>query len=172
MIMVNTFRLYYRSVEGRRFVDALSLKIIGFGEIIRKVIITRFSWTLSGLLNGGIPLLESLRTSESTITNMHMKEQIQYCRHQIMEGKSLTKAFQRLDIFPRMFKDMVMVGEETGNLADQLKKIGDCYDQEINYAIEGISSMIEPMMMMFIGLAIGFVLVSLFLPMYQILAAF
>jgi type IV pilus assembly protein PilC len=172
IFMLNSLKVYYSTVEGRMLIDTFTINMILFGNILRKVLITRFCWTLSGLISGGISVLESLKTSESIITNMYMRSQIQKCRLQIIEGKSLSRAFADVEMLPRMFKDMVMVGEETGHIAEQIKKIGNFYDMEINYAIESFSSIIEPILIMVMGIVIGFVLISLFLPIYQIVQSF
>ncbi len=172
IFMLNAYRVYYATVQGKKLVDTFAINLILIGDLLRKVLITRFSWTMAGLISAGISVMEALKTSEMVITNAYMREQIERCRLGVVQGKSLRQAFDKVEILPRMFKDLVMVGEETGNLSDQLKKIGDFYDQEIQHVIESFSSILEPVMIMVMGIVIGFIVVSLFLPIYQIVQQF
>jgi type IV pilus assembly protein PilC len=167
-----SFMSYYKTVQGKRLVDSMLVNAILVGDLMRKVLITRFCWTLSGLMAGGISVMESLKTSESVVTNAYMREQIEKCRLQVVQGKSLTDAFRKIELLPRMFKDLVMVGEETGNLSEQLKKVGDYFDMEIKYAIETFSSLLEPLLIVVMGIVIGIILISLFLPIYQLVQSF
>jgi len=172
ILAVNSFAGYYRTQQGRRLVDSIIVHTSPVGDLMKKVFITRFCWTLASLVDGGISMMESLKTSASVITNVYMREQIERCSYWILEGKSLTEAFATVKILPTMLKDLVMVGEESGMLPEQLRKARDYYDTEINYSIDTFTALIEPFLIVVMGLVIGFVLISLFVPIYSIVRNF
>jgi type IV pilus assembly protein PilC len=172
LLAVNVFNAYYRTDEGRKVVDFFLVHMALVGDLMRKVFVTRFCWTLASLVGGGISMMDSLKTSAYVITNVYMREQIERCSYRILEGRSLTEAFAPVEVLPRMLKDLVMVGEESGMISEQLRKAGDYYDTEIRYSIEAFATLVEPLMIGVMGLVIGFVVISLFIPIYEIVRRF
>lgn len=159
---------YIKSENGRRKFDSLLLKLPVFGEIIKKVSIAKFSRTLGTLLKSGVPILQALETVAKTSGNKIIEEIIIQSMQSIREGGKLSDPLKRSEIFPSMVTQMIGVGEETGSLDNMLFKIADFYDQEVDAAIKGLTSMIEPLVMVFMGVVIGFIVIAMFIPMFEL----
>ncbi len=164
------FRAYRRTGPGRWSVDRILLRLPIIGKLLTKVGISRVTRTLSTLLTGGVSMLEGLKITSSTSGNVVMEKAVMDARRQVAEGRSLTEAFQSTGRFPFMMTQMVKVGEETGTLDQMLGKLADFYDDEVSAAVATMMSLLEPVMMIFVGGIVGGLLLSLYLPIFSLMA--
>lgn len=155
--------------SGRRFFDLLSLRLPLFGNILQKVGLSRVTRTLSTLLSGGIPMMEALRITSSTAGNSIVEEKIMQARTMVAEGKSLTESFQRVGHFPFMLTQMMSVGETTGNLDEMLTKSADFYDDEVEASVSTLLSLLEPLLLITVGGLVGFLVISMYLPIFSLM---
>jgi len=162
------FWKFRNSKWGHIILDPLVLRIPIFGALARKVAITRFTRTFGTLTQSGVPILEALEVSKNTASNNVVQRAIMYVRERIREGESIHAPMKRTGVFPPIVTNLVSVGEEAGNLEDILFKISDYYDQEIDATIRGLASIIEPIMIVIIGAVVGTIVVSLYLPIFNL----
>ena len=170
IVLVIGFRYARKTRGGRRFVDKAFLKMPLFGNLLEKVGLSRVTRTLSTLLSGGVPMLESLKITSSTSGNMIMEENIMKSRTMLSEGTSLTDAFKETNAFPFMMVQMVGVGEATGTLDEMLVKLADFYDDEVEATVSALLSVLEPIMLVFVGGMVGVIVVSMYLPIFSLLS--
>jgi len=161
-------RSIYKTQLGKRAVDSLLLKIPMFQSLIIKVAVARFSRTLSTMLSSGVPILEAIDISARGIGNTIVKEAIMKVKEGIAEGKQMVEPLKATKIFPDMVIQMIAVGEQTGALDQMLGKIADFYDEEVDAAVAALASMIEPLMVVFLGGVVGALLVSMYLPIFKL----
>ena len=159
---------YGRSLAFRYQVHRLMLNLPVFGNIIKKVAVARFTRTLGTMIASGVPILDALDITAKTAGNMLIEEELQACRSAISEGKTLAEPLQGSKIFPGMMIQMMAVGEETGSMEIMLNKIADFYDDEVDVAVGALTSMLEPIMMVFMGGSIGTILIAMYLPIFKI----
>ena len=145
---------------------ALGLPV--FGNIIKKVAVARFTRTLGTMISSGVPILDGLDIVAKTAGNMVIEEELQSTRQAISEGKTIAEPLRGSKIFPGMMVQMVAVGEETGSMEAMLTKIADFYDDEVDTAVAGLTAMLEPIMMVFMGGSIGTILIAMYLPIFTI----
>jgi type IV pilus assembly protein PilC len=157
-----------RSMKFRYRTDQLALNLPIFGNIIKKVAVARFTRTLGTMISSGVPILDGLDIVARTAGNMIIEEEIQATRQSISEGKTIAEPLQGSKVFPGMMVQMVSVGEETGSMEVMLTKIADFYDEEVDTAVGALTSMLEPIMMVFMGGSIGSILVAMYLPIFTI----
>jgi len=157
-----------RSPAFRYKTDNLAIHLPVFGPIIKKVAVARFTRTLGTMISSGVPILDGLDIVAKTAGNMVIEEELQATRASISEGKTIAEPLQGSKIFPGMMVQMVSVGEETGSMEIMLSKIADFYDDEVDAAVGGLTSMLEPIMMVFMGGSIGSILVAMYLPIFTI----
>jgi len=157
-----------RSLPFRYRTDALALKLPVFGNIIKKVAVARFTRTLGTMISSGVPILDGLDIVAKTAGNMVIEEELQETRASISEGKTIAEPLRGSQVFPGMMVQMVAVGEETGSMEIMLTKIADFYDDEVDTAVSGLTSMLEPLMMVFMGGSIGSILIAMYLPIFTI----
>lgn len=169
IIGVIGFRYYYRTRDGKLVVDSLVLRIPLLGSTLKKLAISRFSLTLSTLLNGGIPLMEGLAITASTAGNARIRDALVQVRTEVSEGKNLVEPLHKIDIFPSMVTQIVGVGEETGELDHMLEKLSDYYEQEADDAIANLLTLIEPVMIVVLGGIVGGIVVSMYLPIFTLI---
>jgi type IV pilus assembly protein PilC len=162
---------YRNSKQGRKSTDALLLKVPVFGELLRKVAVARFTRTLGTMIQSGVPILDSLEIVAKTSGNVILEEIIYEVRGSIAEGQTIAEPLSETDIFPGMVVQMISVGEATGALDTMLGKIADFYDDEVDAAVEALTSMLEPLLMLFLGGSIGGLVVAMYLPIFQMAAA-
>ncbi len=163
------FRTWKKTERGRRQWDAIKLKMPVFGKLVHKTALARFSHTLSGLIRTGVPILQAMEIVGDTSGNAVVEDAVYNSRAAVSEGESIAKPMAAAgSIFPPMVVQMVAVGEETGALDTMLERIGTFYDQEVDAMVEGLTSLIEPILIVFMGGAVGGILVSLYLPMFNI----
>ena len=163
------FKRYTSTQSGRRQYDAFKLKLPVFGMLIRKVAISRFCRTFGTLLQSGVPIMQALEIVGKTSGNEVVAETIGKVRESVREGESIAVPLQLSGIFPPLVTQMVSVGEETGNLDAMLAKIADFYDTEVDYMLASLTSLLEPLMILAMGFVVGFIVISVFLPLYQII---
>jgi len=159
---------YYNSENGRAMVDAKLLKLPVFGILLKKVAIAKFTRTLGTLIKSGVPILQGLETVAATSGNIIIERAILTCRESVREGGRLVEPLRKADIFPAMVTQMISVGEETGSLDTMLIRIADFYDQEVDTAVKGLTSMIEPLIILGLGVVIGGIVIAMFLPMLSL----
>jgi type IV pilus assembly protein PilC len=163
------FNRYVNTPVGKRQYDAFKLKLPVFGMLIRKVAISRFCRTLGTLLQSGVPIMQALEIVGKASGNEVVAETVSKVRDSVREGESIAVPLQLSGLFPPLVTQMVSVGEETGNLDGMLSKIADFYDTEVDYMLSSLTSLLEPMMILGMGFIVGFIVISVFLPLYQII---
>lgn len=162
-------KYYYKTEKGHYQIDKLILKVPVFGSLIRKVSVARFARILSTLLSSGVPILQSLEITAKTAGNVVVEEAILKIRAGVERGESFVEPLQQTDVFPHMVGQMVGVGEQTGALDAMLGKIADFYEEEVDTAIADILAMIEPMLIAFLGVTIGSIVISMYLPLFTLI---
>ena len=161
-------RMYINTSGGRLWFDRLTLKMPLIGKLLQKVVIARFSRTLSTLVKSGVPILSSMEIVAKTAGNKVVEKAVLAALSSIKEGENIADPLTRSKIFPAMVTRMISVGERTGELEKMLGKIADFYESEVDAAITGLTSLIEPLVISILGLVIGSIVVALFLPIFQI----
>jgi type IV pilus assembly protein PilC len=171
IVFVWAFRRYRRTASGKRNIDSLLLKLPIFGELIKKVAVARFTRTLGTMVSSGVPILDALEITAKTAGNVIVEEVIFDARSSIAEGQTIAEPLSETDIFPGMVTQMISVGESTGALDAMLEKIADFYDDEVDATVSAMTSMLEPLLMLFLGGSIGGLVVAMYLPIFQMAAA-
>jgi len=161
------FKKLYATAKGRVVMDDFFLKLPVFGMLIRKVAVAKFTRTMSTMLTSGVAILGALDIVAKTAGNKTVEKAIYHVRSGITEGRTMADPLQETGVFPTMVCQMISVGESTGALDAMLGKIADFYDEEVDQAVENLTSMIEPFMMVFLGITIGGLVVSMYLPIFQ-----
>lgn len=171
IVFVFAFKKYRNTKKGRKQTDALALKLPVFGNLLKKSAVARFTRTLGTMISSGVPILDALEIVAKTSGNVVLEEIIYEVRSSIAEGQTIAEPLSEADIFPRMVVQMISVGEATGALDTMLNKIADFYDDEVDAAVEALTSMLEPLLMVFLGGAIGGLVIAMYLPIFQMAAA-
>ncbi len=166
------FRYIRKTPQGRWAIDRALLKIPLFGNIMEKVALSRQTRTLSTLLSGGVPMLESLKITSTTAGNVLIEDQVMKARKRVAEGSSLTDALKESGRFPFMLTQMVSVGEATGNLDEMLIKLADFYDEEVEAMVASLISILEPVLLIVVGGLVGIIVVSMYLPIFSLMQQF
>jgi type II secretion system protein F len=160
-------RLFLAGETGRRLWDRLKLSLPVIGPLTRQIVLARFASTLGSLLNSGVPLITSLQIVSSIVNNRLIQEVLEEAMEQIQKGKSMSSALESSIWFPPIFIQMISVGEQSGQLESMLEKISTTYEREVETAILGMTSLIEPVMIAAMGAAVGFVVLSILLPIFE-----
>ena len=171
IVFVFAFKKYRNTKKGRKQTDALALKLPVFGNLLKKSAVARFTRTLGTMISSGVPILDALEIVAKTSGNVVLEEIIYEVRSSIAEGQTIAEPLSEAEIFPRMVVQMISVGEATGALDTMLNKIADFYDDEVDAAVEALTSMLEPLLMVFLGGAIGGLVIAMYLPIFQMAAA-
>jgi type IV pilus assembly protein PilC len=171
IVFVFVFKKYRNTKKGRKQTDALALKLPVFGNLLKKSAVARFTRTLGTMISSGVPILDALEIVAKTSGNVILEEIIYEVRSSIAEGQTIAEPLSEAEIFPRMVVQMISVGEATGALDTMLNKIADFYDDEVDAAVEALTSMLEPLLMVFLGGAIGGLVIAMYLPIFQMAAA-
>jgi type IV pilus assembly protein PilC len=150
-----------------RFIDGIRLRLPVFGFLLRRIALSRFARTFSILLKSGVPIIKSLTVVEETVGNAVIANAVARAKISIKEGERISYPLEETGEFPPMVIDMIAVGEETGALDDMLQKISDFYDREVDYTIDAFTTMIEPLLITLMGVTIGFIVISLYLPLFS-----
>src|SRR5947209_8961094 len=169
ILAVVAIRYYYKTTGGQRLIDRVLLKFPVIGSIFSKIAIARFSRTLSTLLSSGVPILQSLDITARTAGNVIIEEAIVKIRAGVEQGKSFVEPLRAAEVFPHMVAQMLGIGEQTGALDSMLGKIADFYEQEVDAAIANLLTLIEPLLIGFLGVTIGSIVVSMYMPMFSLI---
>jgi len=163
------FRQYYATAAGRWQIDKLLLRLPVIGPVLRKASIARFTRTLGTMISSGVPILTALDITARTAGNKVVEKAIIATRGSIGEGDTIAAPLKASRVFPPMVVQMIAVGEETGALDKMLEKIANFYDEEVNVAVETLTSVIEPIMIVVMGLIVGGMVISMYLPMFRLI---
>ena len=156
-----------KTESGLRATDRIAMNIPVMGMLIRKVAVAKFTRTMGTLLTSGVPILEGLIIVARTAGNKIIEEAIMVTRQSVSEGKTLAEPLNKSKVFPPMVNQMIAVGEATGALDNMLNKIADFYDEEVDSAVAALTSLLEPMLMIFLGVTVGFVIIAMYMPIFQ-----
>ncbi|WP_002638891.1 type II secretion system F family protein [Myxococcus hansupus] len=170
-VLVTSFSWTYRQPKGRKFWDKVFISAPLFGPVLRKVAVARFTRTLGTMLSSGVPILDALDVTAKTAGNRTVEEAIYYVRGKIAEGKNIAGPLLETKVFPSMVVQMIGVGEATGAMDTMLNKIADFYDDEVDSAVNGLTAMIEPLLMVFLGGVVGGFLIAMYLPIFGLAGA-
>ena len=162
------FRAWVQWPKGRQQWDSFTIRTPIFGPLIRKVAVARFTRTLGTMISSGVPILDALEVVAKTAGNSVVEKAIRYTKEKISEGKTIVQPLAETKVFPPMVVQMIGVGEATGAMDQMLTKIADFYDDEVDAAVAALTSMIEPVMMVFLGAVVGGFLVAMYLPIFSI----
>ena len=161
------FKQYYRTESGKRVVHRYLLRVPILGPLLQKAAIARFARTLSTLLGSGVPIIDSLDITARTAGNKVLEEAVLGSIGSIREGQTLATPLAKHPVFPPMVVQMVEIGDVTGELDSMLSKLADFYEEEVDRAVEALTAMLEPMMMVFLGTVLGFIIVAMYLPIFK-----
>jgi len=157
----------YKTPRGRKLLDQIALKLPVIGDLIRKAAVAKFTRTLGTLISSGVPILDGLTITAKTAGNKVIEEAIMVARQSISEGKTVSEPLGKTKVFPPMVVQMIAVGETTGALDAMLGKIADFYEEEVDAAVSALTALLEPMLMVFLGAVIGFIVVAMYLPIFK-----
>jgi len=169
--LVYAIKKYYATPKGRLVMDRMFLKLPVMGDLIRKAAVAKFTRTLGTLITSGVPILEGLTITSKTAGNKVVEGAILMARQSISEGKTVAEPLAKSGVFPSMVTHMISVGEATGALDAMLGKIADFYDEEVDASVAALTALLEPMMMVFLGTIIGFIVIAMYLPIFKMAAA-
>lgn len=167
-LAVAVIRMYYRTDRGRLAIDGFLLKMPVIGDLLRKVAVARFSQNMSLLLSSGVPILDGLAITAKTAGNKVIENAIMGARVSISKGKTISEPLTESKVFPPMVCEMVSVGENTGALDAMLKKVGEFYEEEVDGAVANLTALMEPMIMIVLGIILGGLVISMYLPIFQL----
>jgi type IV pilus assembly protein PilC len=166
---VAAFRMFVRTKFGRRAFDRFKLKAPVFGKLNHKVAMARFARTLSTLLSSGVPILGAMETVAGTVSNEIISDAILDARARIREGETISEPLKKSKMFPPMVVQMIAIGQESGALDTMLTKIAEFYEQEVDAAIASLTAAIEPVLIVFLGATVGFIVIAMFLPLVELI---
>lgn len=167
--IIIAYSAFARSVFGRALIDRAKLRMPLFGDLIRKSSISRFSRTLGTLVTSGVPILQALNITRETAGNTVVSDAIGKVHDSVKEGESIVAPLEASGVFPPMVISMIDVGEETGQLPEMLLKIAEVYDDEVDNAVAGLTSLLEPIMIVFLAFVVGTIVIALFMPLISII---
>ncbi|MEO0137033.1 MAG: type II secretion system F family protein [candidate division WOR-3 bacterium] len=168
VLLFTIIRRWHKTESGARALDPLFLKLPILGDLIRKQAIARFSRTLSTLLSSGVPIIDALEITAKSAGNWVIEDAILKARVSIKGGENIADPLSKTAVFPPMVTQMIAIGEASGGLDDMLAKVADFYDAEVDQAVENLTNALEPVIMVFLGGAVGFIVISMYLPIFQL----
>jgi len=170
-IGLTAFAIYrfHKTYKGRRVIDGLLLKLPVLGDVLKKIAVARFCRTLGTLVSSGVPILEALEITAKTAGNAVVEDAIMETRKSIEQGKTIAEPLKATSVFPSMVVQMVAVGEQTGALETMLNKIADFYEDEVDEATANLLALLEPIMICFLGVVIGGIVISMYMPMFDLI---
>jgi type IV pilus assembly protein PilC len=171
VLFIFAFRRVYKTEKGRTYTDKTLLRLPVFGDLLRKVAVAKFTRTMGTMLGSGVAILEALDIVGKTAGNKTIEDAIVNVRAGIAEGRTMADPLTESGVFPSMVCQMISVGEATGALDAMLGKIADFYDEEVDQAVENLTSLIEPFMLVFLGVTIGGIVVAMYLPIFKMAGA-
>jgi type IV pilus assembly protein PilC len=158
---------YFKSQEGGAFLDRIVFQLPFFGVMVQKAAIARFSRTLQTLLASGVNLMDAIDICKVTMDQVVLEEAVANIRSEVESGKSLGSVMEKIVVFPKMVTHMIRIGESTGNLDKMLEKIADFYEEEVSILVSGISRLIEPFVLVFLGVIVGGIMIAMYLPIFK-----
>ena len=164
------FRQYYKTENGRRVVDGTMLKLPILGLILRKIAVARFCRTLSTLISSGVPILDGLDITARTSGNSVIEDAVMVTRKSIERGETIAAPLKETNVFPPMVTQMIGVGEATGALDTMLAKIAEFYEEEVDVAVAGLLTLLEPIMISILGVVVGGIVISMYLPIFDLIS--
>jgi type IV pilus assembly protein PilC len=167
VVLVIAFNRFYKTEKGRWMMDSALLKAPVFGPVFKKVAVAKFSRTMATMMSSGVPILEGLNIVSKTSGNVVVENALMKTRQSISEGQSIAEPLSETGIFPSMVVQMIAVGEATGALDSMLNKIADFYDDEVDTAVDAMTSLLEPAMMVFLGGIVGGMIIAMYLPIFK-----
>ena len=167
--VVFALRKYHETYKGKRVLDNIMLKAPIIGMLLRKIAVARFCRTLSTLTSSGVPILDGLTITAKTAGNSIVEDAIMATRKSVEEGKTISEPLGDTDVFPSMVVQMIAVGEQTGALDTMLSKIADFYEDEVDTAVAGLMKLLEPVLIAFLGVAIGGIVIAMYMPMFALI---
>ncbi len=159
---------YYNTDKGEHNIDNLKINLPIFGSLFRKVSIARFARTLATLIRSGVPILQAIEIVQDTIGNRVVSEKMDDVYDSISEGDTMSEPLHQSGVFPPMVTHMISVGEETGNLDGMLARVADTYEMQVEEMVDGLSSMLEPILILFMAIVVGTIVMAIFFPMFQL----
>jgi type IV pilus assembly protein PilC len=162
-------KVWHGTKQGRMVIDTIILKLPVLGILMRKIAVARFTRTLGTLISSGVPILEGLDITAKTSGNAVIERALTQVRKSLEEGKSLTEPLKESEVFPGMVTQMIAVGEQTGAMDAMLQKIADFYEEEVDAAVKDLLTALEPIMIVFLGLVVGGVVISMYLPLFSLI---
>jgi len=163
------FKRWIQTENGRQIWDRVKLRAPVFGKLVHKTALTRFSQTLAVLMRSGVPILESLEITSETVNNTVLSNAVKDVQAGVKVGESMAKPLAQHEIFPPMVTQMIAVGEETGAVDTMLDKIGEFYSQEVEATVNALTSLLEPLLIVFLGACVGGMVIALYMPMFNII---
>ena len=170
VLLVVAFKRYYATHSGRRVVDGVVLKAPIFGTLMRKIAVARFCRTLSTLISSGVPILDGLEITARTAGNAIVEDAIMAVRKGVEGGLTVAQPLKESGVFPPMVVQMIGVGEQTGALDAMLSKIADFYEEEVDQAVSNLLTLMEPVMILFLGISVGGIIVAMYLPLFDLIS--
>jgi len=164
------FKRYYATDAGRHVVDRIVLKMPVLGDIMRKISVARFCRTLATLISSGVPILDGLEITARTSGNVIIEDAIMSTRKSIERGETISAPLRETNVFPSMVVQMIGVGEATGALDTMLAKIADFYEEEVDAAVAGLLTLLEPIMIAFLGVIVGGIVIAMYLPIFDLIS--
>ncbi len=164
------FRRYYASYGGRRVIDRIVLKLPVLGMIMQKIAVARFCRTLSTLISSGVPILDGLEITARTAGNAIIEDAIMAVRKGVESGMTVAQPLKESGVFPPMVVQMIGVGEQTGALDAMLSKIADFYEEEVDQAVANLLTLMEPVMIFFLGTTVGGIVISMYMPLFDMIS--
>jgi len=164
-VLITAVRMFERTKFGRRVMDRLKLKLPVFGKLNHKVCLARFSRTLATLLSSGVPILQALETVAGTVANEIIADAVLDARARVREGDVISEPLRKSKMFPPMVVQMISIGQESGALDTMLNKIAEFYESEVDAALASLTAAIEPILIVFLGFSVGFIVIAMFLPL-------
>ncbi len=171
VIIVFGFNRYRRTTQGRLQIDALALRLPIFGDMVCKVAISRFSRTFATLSQSGVEILETLDIVGKTCGNREIELLVDDIKISVRQGESITVPLSKSKVFPPMVTHMIAIGEKSGQMEKMLSKVAEFYDEQVDTAVEGLTKLIEPLIIAFLGIVVGFIVVALFMPILSLTQA-
>lgn len=168
-VFVVVYRWWYKTPQGKLYMDGLFLKLPLFGELVQKTAVARFSRTFGSLSRAGVPILSALEITGDTSGNQVICNALDAARQAVREGGQISPALERTEVFPAMAIQMIAIGEETGELDRMLMKVADFYENEVEEAVKALTSLMEPLMILFLGGMVGSIIVGMYLPIFAIM---
>jgi type IV pilus assembly protein PilC len=167
---IYSIRRYHETYKGKRVLDGILLRVPVLGMLLRKIAVARFCRTLATLTSSGVPILDGLSITARTAGNSIVEDAIMQTRKSVEEGKTISEPLGDTDVFPPMVVQMIAVGEQTGALDTMLSKIADFYEEEVDTAVAGLMKLLEPVLIAFLGVAIGGIVIAMYMPMFSLIS--